>query len=106
MNFLLIQNFFGPEAQIVRGNQVIFHPALPSGDGQAVAPAVEMAVKAAADLIALQQLDDLLTAVALIEGRIVEKAVLLPLPRRLQRRLQADQLPVEDLGTVPARSSS
>ena len=36
MNFLLIQNFFWLEAQIVRRNQVIFHPALPSGDGQTV----------------------------------------------------------------------
>ena len=94
MNFLLIQNFFWLEAQIVRRNQVIFHPALPSGDGQTVASTVEMTVKTPADLIPLQQIDDLLTAVALVERRIVEKAVFLPLPRRLQRRLQTDQLPV------------
>ena len=44
---------------------------------------MEMAVVAPAHLVPLQQVQDLLAAVPLVQGRIVEKAELLPLPRRL-----------------------
>jgi len=80
---------------------VILHLALPAVKGQAVAAAVEVAVEALLHAVAFQQVDDLLAAVALVEGRIMEKTQLFPLPCRLQGCLQPDQLPVEDLGILP-----
>ena len=61
---------------------------------------MEMAVIAGPYLVLLQQVDDLLTVVASIKRRIVEKAQLFPLPRRFKGCLQPDQLPVENFGGV------
>ena len=61
---------------------------------------MEVAVATQLYPVPLHQADDLPASVALVQGRVVEKAQLLPLPRRLQRRLQPDQLPVKDFGGV------
>ena len=88
--------------QIIRGDQPELDAVLLSHRCQAVAPPVEVPVKAAGHAVPMEQIQDLLAPVPLIQGRIVQEAVFLPLPRRLQGGLQPDQLPVEDLGTVPA----
>ena len=69
-------------------------------DGQSVAAAVEVSVEAPLHPVALQQGQDLGAGIALVERRVVEEAQLGLLPRRLQRRLQPDELPVEDLLVV------
>ena len=76
---------------------MVFHFAVLSGQGKTVTSTVKMSVETAAHAVPFQQIDDLLTAVSLIQGRVVEETVLLLLPRRLQGRLQPDQLPVEHL---------
>ena len=59
-----------------------------------------MAVEAALHAVLAEQVQDGLAAVALVDRRVVEEDQLLPLPRRLQGALQADQLPVQDLLVV------
>ena len=58
---------------------------------------MEMAIVAGLDLIPLQQFQNLRAGVTAVAGRVVQKTKLLLLPCRLQRRLQADQLPAKDL---------
>ena len=94
MNFSLIQQLQRSKPQIIRRNQLIFHLSLPARDRQTMASAVEVAVKAAGHAVPLQQVKNLLAPVALIQRRRVEKAVFFPLSPRLQRGLQANQLPI------------
>ena len=61
---------------------------------------MEMAVAAKLHLVRLQQGQDLRALVALIQWWIVEEAEDGLLPRRLQRSLQPQQLPVQHLGIV------
>ena len=66
---------------------------------------VKMAVIALPNAVIAQKAQDLGTGIALINGRIMEKADLLPLPRRFQRGLQQDLRRVkigEPLGQVDA----
>ena len=61
---------------------------------------MEMAVAAKLHLVGFQHGQDLRALVALIQGWIVEEAEDGLLPRRLQRSLQPQQLPVQHLGIV------
>ena len=69
-------------------------------DGQLVAVSMQMAVIAPGDPVFFQQRQNLRAGIAPVARRIVQEAILLPLPRRLQRRLQSYELPVQDLGIV------
>ena len=62
--------------------------------------AVKMTVAALLHRVFFQHGQNLGALVALIEGRIVQKAEDGPPFRRSQRRLQAPHLPVEHLGVV------
>ena len=59
-----------------------------------------MPVKALLYAVALQKPQDLRTLISLIQRRIVEEAQLLPLPCRLQGRLQPSGLPGQHLAVV------
>ena len=89
------------EPEIVGRHQVVGHLSPLPLHRQAVAPAVEVAVVAVLHTVALQQLDDLRTGVALIAGRIVQEAELRVVSRRLQRGLQANELSAEDFFIMP-----
>ena len=70
-------------------------------NGQPSAPTVEMSVTAAFHPVSLQQLQYAGTAIALINRRIVQKAVLFPPPCGLQGRLKTYNLPIEHFFIVP-----
>ncbi len=73
---------------------------IPALKRQPQALRVQMSIAAQPHAVALEQLQDLRALVALIARRIVQKAELLPLARRLQRRLQPSKLPPEHLFVV------
>ena len=101
--YVLIANFYRLKGDIIRRDQRIFgffaHPL----ERAAVRVAVQMPVIAALDLVFVEKLEHLGTLVALIDGRIVQKAVDgLPL-RRLERRFKPQRLAREHLARVRAR---
>ena len=63
---------------------------------------MEMAVAALSNAVAVEQVQNLRAAVAPVQGRVMEKAEFLFLPRRFQRRFQPQNLPVVDLFIVGA----
>ena len=81
MEWRALQDPHRTEPYIVGSNEAVFHFALPSGNSQPVASAVEVAVTAGLHLILFQQVDNLLASVSLIEGWVVEKAQLVSFPR-------------------------
>ena len=98
--FPLIADFFWDEAQIIRGNEGIVGLSAPSLKGAAVRGAVQMSVIAALGAVAVDELEQLRTPVALIERRIVQEAEDGPLPRRLERGLQPQRLERKHLARV------
>ena len=100
--FPLIADFFWDEAQIIRGNEGIVGLSAPSLKGTAVRGAVQMSVIAALGAVAVDELEQLRTPVALVERRIVQEAEDGPLPRRLERGLQPQRLARKHLARVRA----
>lgn len=106
-HFSFNRRFFWDEAQIIRGNEGIVGLSAPSLKGAAVRGAVQMSVIAALGAVAVDELEQLRTPVALVERRIVQEAEDGPLPAALNEASsrsasRASILPV----CVPAASSS
>jgi hypothetical protein len=61
---------------------MIFHSALFSGHRQTVAATVEMPIIAPGHAISFHQVNDLLTAITLVQRRVMEKAEFFPVASR------------------------
>ena len=90
------------KAQIVPGHHEKRGSAPFSLQGPAVRSTVEMAIAAHLHLIFPQQPQNLRALIPLVQRRVVKKAQLLVISRRLQGRLQPSDLPQQDLFVVGA----
>ena len=81
------------EVQTVRADQSVAGAFLLALEGQTDGGAVEMGEAAGFHLIAAEHLQQLRTAVALVEGRVVEKDDFFPLAGGFQAQLQPLSLP-------------
>ena len=82
--FLLLNYFVRFKVQIISRNETEFNAVPEAFHRQLMAPAVKMTVKASADPIFFQQLQDLRALIPLISRGVMEEYELLPLPRCLQ----------------------